>query len=113
MTVQQLNFSNNDLHILPDGFFANVSSTAWLIDLYNNDMTYIQDNAFSHVTYLDTVLIGGNKLNYSGLAPVFNIPTLKFLDIKCGDLTTLPVDVFEGTPMANSLTKLDLRLPFL
>nr|KAG5690861.1 hypothetical protein BaRGS_028893 [Batillaria attramentaria] len=33
---------------------------------------------------LDTVLIGGNDLSYTSLAPVFAIPTLQKLDIKCG-----------------------------
>nr|KAG5701252.1 hypothetical protein BaRGS_008628 [Batillaria attramentaria]KAG5709802.1 hypothetical protein BaRGS_032626 [Batillaria attramentaria] len=88
--VKVLNFSNNKLTILPDKFFVNVSKTVWLLDLYNNGLEHISDKAFEGMAKLDTVLIGGNILNYTSLAPVFAIPTLEKLDIKCGNLGPIP-----------------------
>ncbi|KAK7112900.1 toll-like receptor 2 type-2 [Littorina saxatilis] len=100
--VQVLNFSNNGLQRLTDErFFVNVSRDVWLVDLFNNDMAYIAPRVFRPLHKLRTVLIGGNRLSYEALRPVFANPTLNKVDIKCGGLGVFPDQYFHKTPAVN------------
>ncbi|XP_076468193.1 toll-like receptor 2 [Babylonia areolata] len=93
--AQVLNFSNNELRQLDDDkFFLNASRSVRVLDLYNNEMTSISPSTLRPLRKLSTVLIGGNNLTYEQLWPVFGIPTIKIMDIKCGNLGTIPTDYF-------------------
>ena len=107
-SIQILNFSNNGLTPI-DGeeFFVNVSTNVWLVDLYNNGLTFIAPGAFQSLKKLTRLLIGGNRLDYSALASVFNVTTLETLDIMCGGLGLIPSELFDRHPMP-VLTYLDL-----
>ncbi|KAK7112901.1 toll-like receptor 2 type-2 [Littorina saxatilis] len=100
--VQVLNFSNNGLQRLTDErFFVNVSRDVWLVDLFNNDMAYIAPRVFRPLHKLRSVLIGGNRLSYETLRPVFAIPTLNKVDIKCGGLGVFPDQYFHNMTAVN------------
>ena len=107
---QALNFSNNGLLRLDDPqFFFNISSkNLWLLDLYNNNMTYLEPEGITRLHNLTTILIGGNRLGYENLrVSVFSLPTLTKLDIKCGGLGVIPPGYFDGT-LADNLQHLDM-----
>ena len=105
-----LNFSTNGLQRLDDlQFFSNISGeNLWLLDLYNNNMTYLVPKAITRFHKLTTILIGGNRLSYKNLRmSVFSLPTLTKLDIKCGGLGPIPSEYFNGT-LAVNLEQLDM-----
>lgn len=98
--VQVLNFSSNNVLRVDDAsFFANVSrDPVWLVDLYNNNMTFLAPGVFASFNNLTTLLVGGNRLSYEALRlAVFSVPTLKKMDIKCGGLGIMPSGYFNRT----------------
>ncbi|XP_076467476.1 toll-like receptor 4 [Babylonia areolata] len=106
--AQVLNFSNNELHRLAnEDFFHNVSMSLRVLDLFNNNMTFITPTAFRHLHKLKVVLIGGNNLSYEQLKPVFSIPTVKVVKVMCGNLGAIPLDYFNKTRSLN-LEHLDM-----
>ncbi|XP_076467960.1 toll-like receptor 4 [Babylonia areolata] len=100
--AQVLNFSYNELHRLQnEDFFHNVSMSLRVLDLFNNDMTFITPTAFRHLHKLKVVLIGGNNLSYEQLKPVFSIPTVNVVKVMCGNLGAIPLDYFNKTHSLN------------
>ncbi|XP_070174205.1 toll-like receptor 13 [Littorina saxatilis] len=83
-SFQILNFSNNDLRrISSTDFFANVSNTVRVVDLYKNNLVHIVPGVFDRLSKLKWVQLGGNRLSFKDVFAV-NLPaTVYSLDFQC------------------------------
>ncbi|XP_070183328.1 reticulon-4 receptor-like 2 [Littorina saxatilis] len=79
-----LNFSNNALRrISSTDFFANVSDTVRVVDLFKNNLVHIVPGVFDRLSKLEWLQLGGNPLSFKDVFAVNFPATVKNLDVQC------------------------------
>nr|ARQ14822.1 toll-like recptor 4 [Oncomelania hupensis] len=93
-SVRFLNFSNNGLTSVPRRFFDSVANLTSL-SLSSNNISFIHPDAFKPLKRLRALFLSHNgNLTHVTLRPVFTVPSLQCVDIRYGNLLSLPEDVF-------------------
>ncbi|KAK7089476.1 hypothetical protein V1264_025014 [Littorina saxatilis] len=106
-----LNFSNNALRrISSTDFFANVSDTVRVVDLFKNNLVHIVPGVFDRLSKLEWLQLGGNPLSFKDVFAVNFPATVKNLDVQCmGYLEVGPPD--KGVNFSSSsVTQLNMNL---
>ena len=100
---------NNLTSISSDDFFENVTRIS-VLDLGDNDLTYLRAGVFRRLKSLAALSVAGNdRLGRPDLSTIAGITTLEYGDLSRCKLGRLPLDFFHNANMPR-LVQLDLSL---
>ncbi|CAG4978691.1 unnamed protein product [Colias eurytheme] len=98
--LKNLNLCNNALKEVRNSHFSN-TSTLWTLDLSDNVIENIEENAFKSLTNLRIINLRNNILKVIPDTLFQNIPALANIDMSHNLIEYVPVNAFRGTKLKN------------
>lgn len=92
-TLEQIFFIDNEIPTIESGTFSPLVN-ATLIDLINNHIQVIEEDAFAGLTRMERLYLIGNRLSELPGRIFANMPELVYLDLENNDLSRIESETF-------------------